>query len=42
MFLSNKSKEYLDNTSDERKVIDFIAGMTDNLFLNEINNLQNS
>ena len=29
-FLKNKSKEYLDNTNDNRKVIDYIAGMTDN------------
>ena len=40
MFLSSKSKKYIKNTSDKRKVIDFIAGMTDNLFLNELNNLQ--
>lgn len=40
MFLSSKSKKYIENTSDKRKVIDFIAGMTDNLFLNELNNLQ--
>lgn len=28
-FLDNMNHEYLANTSDERKVIDFIAGMTD-------------
>lgn len=28
-FLKYKPKEYLDNTSDNRKAIDFIAGMTD-------------
>ena len=26
------SKDYLDNTSNERKVIDYIAGMTDYYF----------
>lgn len=36
IFLNNQSKKYLDNTKDERKVIDFIAGMTDELFKEEI------
>ena len=35
VFLSNCSKEYLKNTTNERKVIDYIAGMTDNFFLKE-------
>lgn len=36
IFLDTQSKNYLNNTSDKRKVIDFIAGMTDDLFINEI------
>ncbi len=36
IFLNNQSKKYLVNTKDERKVIDFIAGMTDELFKEEI------
>ena len=38
IFLDTQSKEYLDKTKDERKVIDFIAGMTDDLFIKEIEN----
>ena len=33
VFLKDMSKDYLDNTTDERKVIDFIAGMTDDYFI---------
>jgi len=41
IFLNNQSDEYIDSTSDKRKVIDFIAGMTDDLFTSEIEkNLQ--
>ncbi|MEE3342787.1 MAG: HD domain-containing protein [Bacilli bacterium] len=36
LFINNKCEEYLNNTSNKRIVIDFIAGMTDDLFLNEI------
>jgi dGTP triphosphohydrolase len=36
MFLNDMDKSYLDNTNDKRKVIDFIAGMTDDLFVKEI------
>lgn len=36
IFLNEQSEEYLLTTSDKRKVIDFIAGMTDELFLKEI------
>ena len=36
VFLDDQSKEYLNNTDDKRKVIDFIAGMTDEMFLREI------
>ncbi len=35
-FLEDQSSEYLNNTCSKRKVIDFIAGMTDDLFLKEI------
>ena len=41
IFLDNQSQDYLESTNDERKVIDFIAGMTDDLFTSEIQkNLQ--
>lgn len=36
IFLKDQSTTYLTNTSNQRKVIDFIAGMTDDLFLHEI------
>ena len=36
LFLNNQSDKYLNNTSDKRKVIDFIAGMTDDMFIREI------
>ena len=36
-FLNDKDKEYLEKTNDKRKVIDFIAGMTDEMFIREIN-----
>ena len=35
-FLSDKSSDYITSTNNKRKVIDFIAGMTDDLFLKEI------
>ena len=35
-FLNDKSTYYMNNTDNKRKVIDFIAGMTDDLFLKEI------
>ena len=38
-FLNDMDPEYLDNTSDERKVIDYIAGMTDDYILKEYNSL---
>jgi len=40
IFLSSQSNSYLKSTNDKRKVIDFIAGMTDELFLKEINRLE--
>ncbi len=39
IYLNNMSKDYLDNTSDERKVIDYIAGMTDDFFIKQYGNL---
>ena len=36
IFLNDQAKEYLLSTSNKRKVLDFIAGMTDELFLREI------
>lgn len=38
MFLNDMSSDYLNNTSNKRIVIDFIAGMTDDFFKNEIEN----
>jgi len=35
-FLKTQNKNYIETTNDKRKVIDFIAGMTDELFLREI------
>ena len=39
IFLNSQSDKYNLNTSDKRKVIDFIAGMTDDFFMNEVDNL---
>lgn len=36
IFLNYQSKSYLENTSEKRKVIDFIAGMTDDFLKKEI------
>jgi dGTPase len=36
IFLNYQSKEYLKNTNNKRIVIDFIAGMTDDFFVKEI------
>ncbi len=36
IFLNSQSTEYLKNTNDKRKVIDFISGMTDEMFLHQI------
>ena len=38
-FLNNMSNEYLNNTTDERKVIDFIAGMTDDYLISQYNKI---
>ena len=34
-FLNNMSDEYINNTTTARKIIDYIAGMTDNYFLRQ-------
>lgn len=39
IFLKGMSENYLNNTSNERKVIDYIAGMTDDYMIKEFNNL---
>lgn len=39
-YLNYMSEEYLNATSDARKVIDYIAGMTDDYFLKEFKNYQ--
>lgn len=39
IFLDDMSLEYLNNTTDERKVIDYIAGMTDDFLVSEYNNI---
>lgn len=39
VFLNNMDNEYINNTEKERIVIDFIAGMTDDFFMNEYSNL---
>ena len=36
VFLNGQSEDYLNNTNNKRKVIDFIAGMTDDFFIKEI------
>ena len=40
IFLNYQSNRYLSSTNSKRMVIDFIAGMTDELFLKEIKNVQ--
>ena len=37
VFLNDMDDSYLDSTNNNRKVIDYIAGMTDNYFLNQYN-----
>ena len=39
-FLNKMSNDYRKNNSNERIIIDYIAGMTDNYFLNEFNILK--
>ena len=38
VFLNTQNDEYLNNTDPKRQVIDFIAGMTDEFFLNQVRN----
>ena len=38
VFLNSMDESYLKNTSDARKVIDYIAGMTDDFIVSEYNN----
>jgi dGTPase len=40
IYLNNMTDDYLSNTSNERKVIDYIAGMTDEFFINEYKKYQ--
>ena len=40
VFLNNMSEKYLKNTSNERKVLDYIAGMTDDYILNEYSHIK--
>ena len=42
IFLNDQSKEYIKNTSSKRQVIDFISGMTDDLFMQEISKYSNN
>lgn len=37
VFLHNMDSEYIKNTKKERIVLDYIAGMTDEFFLNSVN-----
>ncbi|MGN1371201.1 MAG: deoxyguanosinetriphosphate triphosphohydrolase family protein [Candidatus Coprovivens sp.] len=39
IFLNDMDSDYLDNTTDERKVIDYIAGMTDDFIVSEYNSI---
>ena len=39
IFLNDMDDEYLNNTTDERKVIDYIAGMTDDFIVSEYNSI---
>lgn len=41
IFLNDMTDEYLNNTSDSRKVIDYLAGMTDDYFINRYNEISN-
>lgn len=41
VFLDGMNQEYINNTSSVRKVIDYIAGMTDDYFIHEYNKISN-
>lgn len=40
-FLNKQTEKYINETTDARKVIDYIAGMTDDYFINEFEALKN-
>jgi len=40
VFLNDMNEEYINNTTDERKVIDYITGMTDDFILKEYNTIK--
>lgn len=42
IFLAGMTDEYMNETSDERKVIDYIAGMTDDFILKEYNLIEDN
>lgn len=42
IFLNKQSRDYIENTSNERIVIDFISGMTDEFFLNQVTFYKNN
>ena len=39
--LNDMTNDYLNNTSNTRKVIDYLAGMTDDYFINRYNEVSN-
>jgi dGTPase len=39
VFLNDMDETYLNSTTDERKVIDYIAGMTDDFMVKEYNSI---
>ena len=39
LFLSNMNKDYINNNDNKKIVIDFIAGMTDDYFISELNDI---
>lgn len=41
IFLNDMTDDYLNNTSNSRKVIDYLAGMTDDYFINRYNEISN-
>ena len=40
LFLSDMNKDYINSNDNKKIVIDFIAGMTDDFFLNEVNSIK--
>ena len=41
LYLDGMTEEYINNTSNARKIIDYISGMTDDFFLEEFHKLIN-